>query len=857
MPSLRQSRFLLALLIPFSIALSAATGFGEVHTERLAELKATISSSLANEKALLTSLTAEHQKLLSLSDAIRTESSTYSIMISTHRNLLLLPGTTVADLESARADQQAAFRAVTDQLGDLEKGVTRIEKIRTRTGEQLRTTLAQQAALDASPASSAESPLKQQIPRLVSLLEAKASVLENLRTLYETRNLAFSQLHRDLSALIPEYQKTIQERKTRELFRKGNGIREILDPAAPYEIFFQMKAGFSRFLTPRFWKQETAPLATLPSALVFRIFFAGIVLGIISWKLRRTIGCNLLNPVQQEGWHGVLLELIHRISPFVILSTALEMALRLLPALSAIPVLHTAGQILWIFTVSFGMKIFLTACNQDGRPALPSSFTTISRHGTRMLLAFGPVFVLTSWIFPPESTLLLLFRIIFETLLVVRILRFWHHYDREIADTHHALPHAPALRILTQTIVVGGPVLEVAGYGSLALFWYRSWGLTLLVCGLYVLLVAATREWRSIAAPAVTDEKGDPDTLAPRSRPLYRLFLRLLPVPVALLLAIGLASAWGIRQDLIPQVLRIIRHPVHLGSMEFSIIRILEAAVIIVLTAVFTRAIRGFLERNLLSETDIQEGLRASIVTIFGYLIWGMGILFALHVFGLNTTSLTVAFGAIGVGLGFGLQTIFNNFVSGIILLFERPIQVGDTIEIDGIWATVTKINFRSTVVQTFDNASLIIPNADFISTRVVNWSFKDQRVRRNVMVGVSYDADPEAVQKLLHEIVTDIKGILAYPYPDIHFMAFGDSSLDFRVRYWSTLDWFREAETRLLSAIHREFRNHGIEIPYPQRDVHIRSDRRENIAEGALPPSQMDPACGPMENRHRNRSDF
>ncbi|TYT75317.1 mechanosensitive ion channel [Desulfobotulus mexicanus] len=224
----------------------------------------------------------------------------------------------------------------------------------------------------------------------------------------------------------------------------------------------------------------------------------------------------------------------------------------------------------------------------------------------------------------------------------------------------------------------------------------------------------------------------------------------------------------------------------------------------------------------------MDQGLKTSILTLEGYVIWGIGILSALNVFGLNTTALTVAFGALGVGLGFGLQTIFNNFVSGIILLFERPIQVGDVIEIDGIWAKVTRINVRSTVVQTFDNASLIIPNANFISARLTNWSFNDLRIRRNITVGVSYGSDVKKVEKILLEIAGNTKHVLVHPQPDVHFMDFADSALIFRLRFWSTIDNFMRVETQIRFSITEDFRKAGIEIPFPQRDLHIRSDFRD-----------------------------
>jgi len=180
------------------------------------------------------------------------------------------------------------------------------------------------------------------------------------------------------------------------------------------------------------------------------------------------------------------------------------------------------------------------------------------------------------------------------------------------------------------------------------------------------------------------------------------------------------------------------------------------------------------------------------------------------------------------IGIGFGLQAIFNNFVSGIILLFERPIQVGDAVEVQGTFGTVKKINVRATVVQTFDNASLIIPNSEFISSQVTNWSFKEPSLRRKVSVGVAYGSDIELVRQTLLEIPNKTKNVLKKPKPDVLFNDHGDSALIFTLRYWTTIDYYYTTSTDIRFAIDRLFRERNIEIAFPQRDVHIRSTPKD-----------------------------
>ncbi|MFP4453944.1 MAG: mechanosensitive ion channel family protein, partial [Desulfobacterales bacterium] len=178
-----------------------------------------------------------------------------------------------------------------------------------------------------------------------------------------------------------------------------------------------------------------------------------------------------------------------------------------------------------------------------------------------------------------------------------------------------------------------------------------------------------------------------------------------------------------------------------------------------------------------------------------------------------------------GIGIGFGLQNIFNNFLSGIILLFERPIQVGDVIEIGGIWGTVREINVRSTQVRTFDNADLIIPNSDFISQSLTNWSFRDARIRRTVEVGVAYGSDTELVRSILIEVAYQHPRILRRPHPEVLFSDFGESALIFKLRFWAHIDWFLIVETDVRFDIDRRFRENNIVIPFPQRDLHFKSD--------------------------------
>jgi small-conductance mechanosensitive channel len=214
------------------------------------------------------------------------------------------------------------------------------------------------------------------------------------------------------------------------------------------------------------------------------------------------------------------------------------------------------------------------------------------------------------------------------------------------------------------------------------------------------------------------------------------------------------------------------------------------------------------------------------ISRIAGYAVLVLGLMVGLQTAGVNLSSLTVLAGAVGIGIGFGLQTIINNFVSGLILMGERSVQIGDRIEMGDINGDVLRIGARSTSVRTNDNIMVIVPNAELVSGRVVNWSHRgDQRLRFRVPVGVSYDNDPHQVEELLLEAASENKSVLKDPAPRAVLKEFGDNSLNFELRVWT--DEMTHNPTRFKSelnfAIWDKFKKHRIEIPFPQRDIHVK----------------------------------
>jgi small-conductance mechanosensitive channel len=261
---------------------------------------------------------------------------------------------------------------------------------------------------------------------------------------------------------------------------------------------------------------------------------------------------------------------------------------------------------------------------------------------------------------------------------------------------------------------------------------------------------------------------------------------------------------------------------VTIGSV--FLLLILFAAVIIV-----ERIVQKQLIRRFLSKTKLQPSLQFGMSRIIGYTMIAVGFYVAFQLVGVDLSSLAIIAASLGVGVGFGLQNIINNLVSGIIILAERPISIGDRIEVGGVAGRVTKIQIRSTTVVTNDNITMIVPNADFISNTVTNWSHGDPKVRIRVPVGVAYGSDLKLLQQLLLEAAAEHPKALRDPTPVVLFTEFGDSSLNFELGVWTQEMTATPIHftSEMNFIIEQKLRENGIEIPFPQRDLHVLSGLR------------------------------
>jgi small-conductance mechanosensitive channel len=263
-----------------------------------------------------------------------------------------------------------------------------------------------------------------------------------------------------------------------------------------------------------------------------------------------------------------------------------------------------------------------------------------------------------------------------------------------------------------------------------------------------------------------------------------------------------------------------------IGNMPVTMLFVIKCVLFLIALSLLTRLSRYVLGSKILAHTKMDRGVQYALLRAFGYIVFLLGLIIGLDTTGLNLRSLLVVGGALGLGVGLGLQNIVANFVAGLVILWEGPVKVGDLIEVGNTQGEVIRIGARGTWVRTFDNQVIIVPNSEFIYQRVSNWTANDRIVRLSIPVGVSYDSDLEQVRDVLIEIAKSHPEVLANPAPAALVTGFGDNSVNLVLRVSMSLMTERTPTIKsdLFYEIFRVFREKKIDMPNPQRDLHIRS---------------------------------
>lgn len=310
---------------------------------------------------------------------------------------------------------------------------------------------------------------------------------------------------------------------------------------------------------------------------------------------------------------------------------------------------------------------------------------------------------------------------------------------------------------------------------------------------------------------------------------IFKMIHPLLHIMALLVLCISIPVIWHIYPTGYVALESLGRFGFTIGANRISLGVVISAIAVLYLAYCISRLVEITLLNTILPHRNIDRGSQVAIARLYNYAIILIGFLAALMTLGFNMTNLTILGGAVGVGIGFGLQAIFNNFASGLILLFERPIKIGDVIMVGDELGEVKKLGLRATVIKTLNHAEIVVPNSDLITNQVTNWTLQQRQVRVKVPIGVAYGSDVEQILKILIDCALEHPQVLSEPKPSALFVSHGPSSLDFELRaFVPDIDERPRICSELNLAINSAFADAGIEIPFQQRDLHLKTVSHE-----------------------------
>jgi potassium-dependent mechanosensitive channel len=322
---------------------------------------------------------------------------------------------------------------------------------------------------------------------------------------------------------------------------------------------------------------------------------------------------------------------------------------------------------------------------------------------------------------------------------------------------------------------------------------------------------------------------------------LAQRLIFLFRIAVVVVATLVLLDIWGVAESPVATWQWIVSRGFSVGPLNVTVGGILMGVLVIYVAVLLSGLTRTLVTADVERRQDGDRGLAESISRLVHYAIITVGALVALAVLGVELQNFAIVAGALGIGVGFGLQNVVNNFASGLILLFERPVRVGDTVVVNDVWGTIQKIGLRSTVMVTFDQSEMIVPNADLVSEKVTNWTLSSPTARIILPVGVAYGSSISRVLEVLVASAFAHDAVLKEPPPEALFVGFGDSSLDLELRVWvSNIRQRLQVRSVILTEVERRLAEAGIEIPFPQRDLHLRSVDAEALSpwtgKGRLP---------------------
>ncbi len=519
----------------------------------------------------------------------------------------------------------------------------------------------------------------------------------------------------------------------------------------------------------------------------------------------------------------------------------LSMAQHALPALGVISLVHAVEVSSYVglrSSVIFDqLPLFVAYCASGlwvGRQVFPArtsaehplELTGIQRRQGRRAAGWLGALMGTSTLFntvfeiegfADVERLALAFPVVLLTgLLLVRVARLLLSHVKTVADRGEIFSVRTRLFSMVGRVVfvlgILGPILAAVGYFTAGASFLFP---TVLSLGLMAVLGVLQRLVTNIYAALRGNQGGIDEALTPT---LIGFALSILSLPL-------FALIWGLREAQLQDYWRGLIDGLEIGGVEINPRNFLLFALVFAAGYTATRLVQSALRLSVLPKTKLDAGGRNAVATGTGYLGIILSALIAITVAGIDLSSIAIVAGALSVGIGFGLQAIVSNFVSGIILLVERPIKEGDWVEIGSTAGYVREISVRATRIETFDRSDVIVPNADLISGVVTNMTHQNSTGRVLVPVGVAYGTDTRKVERILKEIAESNQMVLLNPPPNVLLLNFGADSLDFELRvFLRDVNWMLNVKSEINHEIARRFAEEGIEIPFAQRDIWLRN---------------------------------
>ena len=810
-----------------------------------------LNGALESHSAELDDEKAKLQQLDTLREAIVTEISVLDAQNTAHGQLMLMSSLSIEDLEKAVKQNRLASRALTQRVKTFQARYDAAVGLFQQTIDRIEMAEKQIADIRMSELPKERKPaIATATNDLVQVLKEKKRVREQY---LKTCERMLGQLNTALdekNAVGAQLTGLFQSRQQTSLLTRSDRYRDLnsTDIAQAFQV---LTARLTALSHPQTWQSQWNQ-AKLGGIARWTVFFIALVF-ILSFQGRcRTMLQQVEARCDAPGFF------YRRLGIMLIRHSLPLLGMTLLFGIYSsfeVPLLDSGlGQFLFMFF----LLMLLTRWGLDGlEHGIVDAKSAVQDYAKRYLKRFfrffriiGTLMLLLVWVAGSGSLLTWVARDFMAATVLTWAIVFWRGINRFLdgkADDANATGISGYIGICKWWVylVCGGTLLlNLAGYGQLARHWSVAWIGSVAILYWGWISRHAIREWQADHR-VIVSAVGSGHLLISRDDVRWTS-IQLSRLVWAIGLGASIVWVWDSSGILFSKLSLFFNFTVIIGSLTLSVKGVLLSALAIFLTHLSVQLGRSLLNEKILEKQSLERGLKDSILTISSYLAWGVGLLLALGVLGVNATSLAVVFGALSIGIGFGLQNIFNNFISGLILLFERPIQVGDVVEVNGLWAEVMKINVRSTVVKTFDNAAVIIPNSEFISQQVTNWSFKDPRMRRSIEIGVAYGSNVELVTETLMDIVAKMPKVSRKPKPDVLFTDHADSALIFRLRFWVHLDEYWEVPSKIRYEIDRRFRELGIEIAFPQRDLHIRTLPDPNASHA--PMDKLDDVL-PMDN--------